>query len=104
MERIKNFFRQKGFYVALFTGMFAFMGLMVAYRYNSYKEEFQSKQEIDLNAPQTTDMTDDESVAQAVAGQTDAKETTQNAQEETTVAQMEQPETTEEMKQQDSTE
>ncbi|MGN0367813.1 MAG: peptidoglycan DD-metalloendopeptidase family protein [Wujia sp.] len=105
MERIKNFFRQKGFYVALFTGMFAFMGLMVAYRYNSYKEEFQSKQEIDLNAPQRTEMTDDESVAQAVAGQTDAKETTQNVQEETAVAKIpEQQETTEEMKQQESTE
>ncbi len=86
MDRFKEFLRTKGLYIAIGTGVLAFVGLMVIYNYNTYKSEFGvDKQTVDLNAPEITETT--EQVAEtkvempetaeansdeAVAGDTDA--------------------------------
>ena len=86
MDRFKEFLRTKGLYIAIGTGVLAFVGLMVIYNYNTYKSEFGvDKQTVDLNAPEVTETT--EQVAEtkvempetaeansdeAVAGDTDA--------------------------------
>ena len=92
MDRFKEFLRTKGLYIAIGTGVLAFVGLMVIYNYNTYKSEFGvDKQTVDLNAPEVTETT--EQVAEtkvempetaeansdeAVAGDTDAdNQTTQ---------------------------
>ena len=87
MDRFKEFLRTKGLYIAIGTGILAFVGLMVIYNYNTYKSEFGvDKQTVDLNAPEVTETT--EQVAEtkvempetaeansdeAVAGNTDAE-------------------------------
>ena len=40
MDRFKEFLRTKGLYIAIGTGVLAFVGLMVIYNYNTYKSEF----------------------------------------------------------------
>ena len=86
MDRFKEFLRTKGLYIAIGTGVLAFVGLMVIYNYNTYKSKFGvDKQTVDLNAPEVTETT--EQVAEtkvempetaeansdeAVAGDTDA--------------------------------
>ena len=37
MDRFKEFLRTKGLYIAIGTGVLAFVGLMVIYNYNTYK-------------------------------------------------------------------
>ena len=55
MDRFKEFLRTKGLYIAIGTGVLAFVGLMVIYNYNTYKSEFGvDKQTVDLNAPEVT--------------------------------------------------
>ncbi len=50
MDRFKEFLRTKGLYIAIGTGVLAFVGLMVIYNYNTYKSEFGvDKQTVDLN-------------------------------------------------------
>lgn len=92
MDRFKEFLRTKGLYIAIGTGVLAFVGLMVIYNYNTYKSEFGvDKQAVDLNTPEITeqeaktkvenpDVTETNS-GDAVAGNTDAQT------EENTVAQ-----------------
>lgn len=53
MDRIKEFLRKKGFYIALGTGVLAVIGLMVVYNYNYYKDEIGGVS-VDLNAPADT--------------------------------------------------
>mgnify|MGYP002772471813 CR=1 FL=1 len=84
MDRFKEFLRTKGLYIAIGTGVLAFVGLMVIYNYNTYKSEFGvDKQAVDLNAPEITeqeaktkvenpDVTETNS-GDAVAGNTDAQ-------------------------------
>lgn len=87
MDRFKEFLRTKGLYIAIGTGVLAFVGLMVIYNYNTYKSEFGvDKPSVDLNTPEITETT--EQVAEtkveppetaeansgdAVAGNTDAQ-------------------------------
>lgn len=87
MDRFKEFLRTKGLYIAIGTGVLAFVGLMVIYNYNTYKSEFGvDKSAVDLNTPEITETT--EQVAEtkveppetaeansgdAVAGNTDAQ-------------------------------
>lgn len=87
MDRFKEFLRTKGLYIAIGTGVLAFVGLMVIYNYNTYKSEFGvDKPAVDLNTPEITETT--EQVAEtkveppeaaqansgdAVAGNTDAQ-------------------------------
>ena len=76
MDRFKEFLRTKGLYIAIGTGVLAFVGLMVIYNYNTYKSEFGvDKQTVDLNAPEVTETTEqvaETKVDEAVAGDTDA--------------------------------
>ena len=84
MDRFKEFLRTKGLYIAIGTGVLAFVGLMVIYNYNTYKSEFGvDKQAVDLNTPEITeqeaktkvenpDVTETNS-GDAVAGNTDAQ-------------------------------
>ena len=76
MDRFKEFLRTKGLYIAIGTGVLAFVGLMVIYNYNTYKSEFGvDKQTVDLNAPETkVEMpeTAEANSDEAVAGDTDA--------------------------------
>lgn len=59
MDRFKEFLRTKGLYIAIGTGVLAFVGLMVIYNYNTYKSEFGvDKQTVDLNAPEVTETTE----------------------------------------------
>lgn len=85
MDRWKEFLRTKGLYVAIGTGVLAFVGLMVVYNYNTYKSEFGAGEvAVDLNAPEETteqtlptkvesaDVTETNS-NDAIAGNTDAE-------------------------------
>ena len=84
MDRIKEFLRKKGFYIALGTGVLAVIGLMVVYNYNYYKDEIGGVS-VDLNAPaDTQEEQQDTQLAQtnqadatgsidATAGSTDAQ-------------------------------
>ena len=85
MNKMADFFRSKGFYIALSVGVFALIALIVAYNYRTNKEKLGGKQAIDLNQPVLSDAddgtdikTDYNSVAtnaepkKEVAGETDA--------------------------------
>lgn len=95
MKRFTDFFRSKGFYIALGTGVLAFVGLLALYNYDSTKKEMIDEQAIDLNQPAELDNAGeteekkadveleeavvDEEVAKtasdsAIAGDTDAEE------------------------------
>ena len=77
MNKMADFFRSKGFYIALSVGIFALVALIVAYNYRTNKAELGGKQAIDLNQPVLSDA-DDETVVtntepkKDVAGSTDA--------------------------------
>ena len=59
MDRFKEFLRTKGLYIAIGTGVLAFVGLMVIYNYNTYKSEFGvDKPAVDLNTPEITETTE----------------------------------------------
>mgnify|MGYP002520748905 CR=1 FL=1 len=87
MDRFKEFLRTKGLYIAIGTGVLAFVGLMVIYNYNTYKSEFGvDKQTVDLNAPEVSETTEqiaetkvempetaEANSDEAVAGNTDAE-------------------------------
>ncbi len=51
MEKIKDFLRSRGFYVALGTGIVAFAALALVYNLNSAREDASRQQAIDLNQP-----------------------------------------------------
>lgn len=51
MNKLKQFFSTKGFYIALCTGIFAFAALMVVQDYKAAKEDLNKEQAIDLNEP-----------------------------------------------------
>lgn len=85
MNKMADFFRSKGFYIALGVGIFALISLLVAYNYQSNKKELKGKQAIDLNQPilsdaddEIKDNTNNETVVtnadpkKDVAGETDA--------------------------------
>ena len=86
MDRIKEFLRKKGFYIALGTGVLAVVGLMVFYNYNYYKSELgMGESAVDLNAPMEAQDDTSQAIdakieppvteansADAVAGNTDA--------------------------------
>lgn len=86
MDRIKEFLRKKGFYIALGTGVLAVVGLMVVYNYNYYREELGvGGASVDLNAPEESQDDTEQAIdakieppvtetnsADAIAGNTDA--------------------------------
>ena len=49
MDRIKEFFKTKGFYIALYTGVAAFATLLLLYNYSDKKNEVRREHAIDLN-------------------------------------------------------
>ena len=55
MNKMADFFRSKGFYIALGVGIFALVALMVAYNVRSNRKELEGKQAIDLNQPILSD-------------------------------------------------
>lgn len=59
MNKMADFFRSKGFYIALGVGIFALVALMVAYNIRSNKKELGGKQAIDLNQPILSDADDE---------------------------------------------
>ncbi len=69
MNKIADFFRSKGFYIALGVGIFTLISLIVAYSYRSNKKELTGKQAIDLNQPILSDADED------IKDDTDNKET-----------------------------
>lgn len=100
MKRITDFFRSKGFYIALGTGALAFVGLLALYNYDSTKKEMIDEQAIDLNQPaELDDVSEPEDIDtevkleeapiddevtktasdSAIAGDTDAEEMTEAA-------------------------
>jgi len=54
MNRIKEFFRSKAFYIAFGTGILAFSGLLLVYNYSDNREGLKKEQPIDLNQPVIT--------------------------------------------------
>ncbi len=51
MNKIKDFFRSKAFYIAFGTGILAFSGLLLMYNYSDNREGLKREQAIDLNEP-----------------------------------------------------
>lgn len=51
MNRIKEFFRSKAFYIAFGTGILAFSGLLLVYNYSDNRQGLKKEQAIDLNQP-----------------------------------------------------
>ncbi len=51
MNKFRGFLRTKGFYVALGTGIVAFVAMLVVYNYSVTNEDIESKSAIDLNQP-----------------------------------------------------
>lgn len=85
MNKFTSFMRSKGFYVALGTGVVAFVAMLMVYNYSSTREEMGTKSTIDLNEPAVTEEgvenigleqvnNDSEVDVQDVAGDTDAEE------------------------------
>ena len=64
MKRFTDFFKSKGFYIALGTGALAFVGLLALYNYNSTKKEMLGEQAIDLNQPAELDDVSEADVAE----------------------------------------
>ena len=90
MNKFRGFLKTKGFYVALGTGIVAFVAMLVVYNYSVTNEEIDSKSAIDLNQPvESEESIDDNGLEQVkdektsdsndVAGATDAdKEAIEN--------------------------
>lgn len=51
MNRIKDFFKSKAFYIAFGTGILAFSGLLLVYNYSDNRQGLKQEQVIDLNQP-----------------------------------------------------
>lgn len=51
MNKIKEFFRSKAFYIAFGTGILAFSGLLMVYNYSDNRQGLKKEQAIDLNQP-----------------------------------------------------
>lgn len=51
MNKLKEFFRSKAFYIAFGTGILAFSGLLLAYNYSDNRQGLKKEQAIDLNQP-----------------------------------------------------
>ncbi len=51
MNKFKEFFRSKAFYIAFGTGILAFSGLLLMYNYSDNREGLKREQAIDLNQP-----------------------------------------------------
>lgn len=55
MKRLTDFFKSKGFYIALGTGVLAFAGLLAVYSYDDTRKELLEEPAIDLNQPAELD-------------------------------------------------
>ncbi len=51
MNKLKEFFKSKAFYIAFGTGILAFSGLLLAYNYSDNRQGLKKEQAIDLNQP-----------------------------------------------------
>ncbi len=51
MNKFKEFFKSKAFYIAFGTGILAFSGLLLAYNYSDNRQGLKKEQAIDLNQP-----------------------------------------------------
>lgn len=51
MNKFKEFFRSKAFYIAFGTGILCFSGLLLAYNYSDNRQGLKKEQAIDLNQP-----------------------------------------------------
>lgn len=51
MNKFKEFFRSKAFYIAFGTGILAFSGLLLVYNYSDNRQGLKKEQAIDLNQP-----------------------------------------------------
>ncbi len=51
MNKFRDFFRSKAFYIAFGTGILAFSGLLLMYNYSDNREGLKREQAIDLNQP-----------------------------------------------------
>ncbi len=51
MNKFKEFFRSKAFYIAFGTGILCFSGLLLAYNYADNRQGLKKEQAIDLNQP-----------------------------------------------------
>ncbi len=90
MNKFRGFLRTKGFYVALSTGIVAFVAMLVVYNYSMTNEKIESKSAIDLNQPveseEDVDTTDLEQVKEEdtnknqTAGATDAEKEASDSQ------------------------
>ena len=82
MNKVENFFRSKGFYIALGVGIVALIALITVYSYRNNRETLADKQAIDLDQPIKSDA-DEKTVVtnvepkknEDVAGTTDAADT-----------------------------
>ncbi len=52
MNKIKEFFRSRAFYIAFGTGILCFSGLLLAYNYSENRQGLKKEQAIDLNEPE----------------------------------------------------
>lgn len=51
MNKLREFFKSKAFYIAFGTGILAFSGLLLAYNYSDNRQGLKKEQAIDLNQP-----------------------------------------------------
>lgn len=51
MNKVKEFFRSRAFYIAFGTGILAFSGLLLVYNYSDNRQGLKKEQAIDLNQP-----------------------------------------------------
>lgn len=68
MNKFRGFLRTKGFYVALGTGIVAFVAMLVVYNYSVTNEEIDSKSAIDLNQPVESEESIEDSGLEQVQG------------------------------------
>ena len=68
MNKFRVFLRTKGFYVALGTGIVAFVAMLVVYNYSVTNEEIDSKSAIDLNQPVESEESIEDSGLEQVQG------------------------------------
>ena len=68
MNKFRGFLRTKGFYVALGTGIVAFVAMLVVYNYSVTNEEIDSKSAIDLNQPVESEESIEDSGLEQVEG------------------------------------
>lgn len=52
MNKLKEFFKSRAFYIAFGTGILCFSGLLLAYNYSENRQGLRKEQSIDLNEPE----------------------------------------------------